>query len=169
LNVVRTVFSNWKNKKKFLLVAGKFNIGSEKFKQKIAKTWYKKLHKQSLNHKYDLKSISNCDVAYYFQAADIVIVSHKTGLTSGVLAMAGTFNKPIVYPELGNFSEQVDGLIAEKFQPNRPHEALNALQRIEAQITNLNEQRNESWLKRNSWKIHVDKILTSIASMNSIL
>jgi len=55
-----------------------------------------------------LDFVPNDDVQYYINASDIIVVSYKKILTSGVVIMAITFGKPIIAPKLGCITETLD-------------------------------------------------------------
>ena len=63
----------------------------------------------SNSKKIILRRVSNREIPDIFSAVDIVFLGHCSGLNSGLLALSASYRKPIVYPEIGNFSEQLEG------------------------------------------------------------
>lgn len=80
--------------------------------------------------------------------------------------MAATFKKPVVYPDIGNFREQMKGWISESYAVNDVASALEALARLSQRLVQRLESGesldNTIWLERNTWAEHVETILSAV-------
>ena len=112
--------------------------------------------------RFNFKKITIKDMSCYFAAADIVLLSHESGLNSGILSMAATYSKPVVYPDIGNFIEQIQDWISESYRCGDVEDAIKALDTMAERITQKVEMDNTKWLANNSWDIHVNRILTAV-------
>ena len=113
--------------------------------------------------RFYFKRVKTQDIGYYFAAADLLLLSHKEGLTSGILPMAATYCKPVVYPDIGNFQEQIEGWIGESYQCGNIGSALIALDKIVRRMDEGLDMDNKLWLAKNSWDEHVKRILSAVA------
>ncbi len=158
---VNKVFNNWKEKNKFLFTAGMVH-GKLNCYSIILRFWKGKIRNRTRKYGYDIKKIPNSLIATYFSAVDIVFLSHTCGLNSGIIPMAITFNKPVVYPKIGNFESQASGWISESYDAGDIKSASTALNRITERIKSNEIIDNTGWLKNNSWDLHVSIILKEI-------
>ena len=162
LDLAEEVFARWRRPDKYLLVAGRLKTTRAGVLERLMGRWNDQLRKRRGNCRYDLVMVPNDRVAHYFSAADIVMLSHRAGLTSGVLAMAATFGKPVVYPDIGNFCEQMEGWIGESYPVNDTVAAVEALDRLLGRLERGPCLSNSTWLARNSWGEHVERILSAV-------
>jgi len=168
LDLAKEVFARWRRPDKYLLVAGRLKAPRRSVLERLLDRWNSRLRKRRGDCRYDLGMVPNDRVAYYFSAADIVMVSHRAGLTSGILAMAATFGKPVVYPDIGNFSEQMQGWIAESYAVNDTVSAVEALQRLVDRLERGCSLSNSTWLGQNSWAEHVERILSAVQNLRTV-
>ena len=171
--LLRRIYKQWKHKRKYLVVAGKYAPASSgdlvaKIIGNIYKLWLGWSRNPLMSNKhYALSTIEPSDVASYFSAADAVILTHTSGLTSGILAMAATFRRPVVYPDIGNFREQMEGWVSESYAVNDARSAVDALQRLSQRIRLGESFDNTIWLGKNTWAEHVEKILSAIEDLRN--
>lgn len=168
LDLTEDVFSRWRRKDKYLLVAGRLKTNTRSVFERLVDRWNGQLRKRRNNCRYDLGMVPNDLIAYYFSATDIVMVSNRTGLTSGVLAMAATFKKPVVYPEIGNFREQMEGWVSESYVAGDTTGAVEALGRLLDRLEEGSSLSNSAWLERNSWSEHVERILAAVKDLRTV-
>ena len=69
---------------------------------------YKELIKGDSNFTICNKFIPDNEVATLFQKAAIVVLPYTDGSQSGIISIAGSFKKPVVATNVGNFSEMVE-------------------------------------------------------------
>lgn len=167
LEFLNKVFNNLLIKNKYLLNAGNFSYSNlsifQKYFWKII-NYYRTRIKFS-SKKYLLRTIKQNEIAPIFSASDIIFLGHQSGLNSGVLAMAATFSVPVVFPDIGCFKEQMKYWLFETYEVGNINSAQNAINNIFKKIKNKQFRLdNSQWLKENSWKNHVDIIITSINS-----
>ena len=162
LELLRKIFRKWNHKDKLLLVAGSYEYKENlllKLFRKVKELFGRFLGSERLN----FKKIKTKDMSYYFAAADILLLSHESGLNSGVLAMAATYKKPVVFPDIGNFSEQMIGWIGESYRCSNVESAVTALDALAGKMEKGLKFDNSKWLTNNSWEIHVSRILSAIS------
>jgi len=160
--LLRKIFRKWKHPDKLLLVAGKYDYEENtlsRLHRKGMEFVGRYVHKE---HFY-FKRVKTENIGYYFAAADLLLLSHKEGLTSGLLPMAATYSLPVVYPDIGNFKEQMEGWIGESYQCGDIGSALVALDTIVRRMAEGPDMDNKTWLAKNSWDEHI-KIILSAAS-----
>ena len=150
---------------KYLLTAGNFYYRDLSFLKKLIME-IKNDNKVKHNYKdkkYIFRTINNDEIPILFSASDIVFLGHKKGLVSGILAMAATYSKPILFPEIGCFKEQIKDWTSLGFEPGNINQASNAIKDIYIKLqNNMINLDNSVWLEKNSWKRHVELILNSI-------
>lgn len=162
---IRETFNQLKINEKFLLTAGNYQYPSHSY----SKTTYLKLknrirEKQPLgNKKFIIRPIKQRELPIIFNSADLVFVAHKYALTSGILNMAATFSKPIVFPNIGCFEYQMNDWVYKKFNVENINEAVKSITSIYEKIK-LGDLKldNTKWIINNSWENHVNKILEVI-------
>ncbi len=177
-----TVFDSWKNSKKFLFIIGekryfisKRNIVFKilnlllKFKDDILSKIPNKYKKQIF------KLIPEKDIPNVMAASDIIFLGHSSGLNSGLLALAASYGKPVVYPDIGNFREQLD--LHGKYDFGFCYEAGNIDSAVEAlnscfeQILTSKDYTDEflfdnsDWKKGHTWSKHVITILNAVKNI----
>jgi hypothetical protein len=115
------------------------------------------------NRKNICRAVSEDEVAQAFTASDVVFLGHTSGLNSGVLAMAASYKKPVVYPDIGNFKDQLSFWpLQEHYQVGDLQSAVSAIYKIKKKIEEKCELNNTEWLDKNSWKIHVQKVIENL-------
>ena len=164
---VLSAFSKVTFPTKYLLIAGDFLYPAPG-------TW-RRLMLRLRNHirgvvprktiKFIYKNFSDAGLADIVSAADILFLGQQRALNSGVLALAATFSRPVVFPEIGCFGEAMGGWWGESFEAGNAAAAAGKLDRMCQEVANDgpgNRPGNAAWLERNSWKSHADNILRSI-------
>jgi glycosyltransferase involved in cell wall biosynthesis len=116
------------------------------------------LNKFRLRKKLVLGRVTNYETYLLFKASDVVLLPHKSGLTSGIIAMAATLGIPFVYPNIGVFEEQANYCFAEKYERENKNSACNSINKIINSGIQVFD--NSKWLVFNNWENHVDKILS---------
>jgi len=159
---VKTVFNSCKIDSKYLLIAGNYNYsGISNFKKSLLKVKnYLRMRSTYKNKKYLLRAINEDELALLFSAADIVFLGHSDAMVSGIIAMAATFKKPVIYPDVGCFKEQVKNWVSLGYEAGNIYQACKALNDIYGEIINDNVLLdNSAWLIKNSWEKHAEKII----------
>lgn len=161
------VFNALKVPRKFLLVAGNFDFfhhrGTEVLRLK-ARNW---LRQRMLwrDRKYVYRDIKDAELPEFIAASDVFFLGQTRALNSGQLALAATFSKPVVYPQIGCFAEAMDAWIGESYTAGDAAGAVAALDRIKLRWDAVAGQPdNSAWLARNSWDAHVAGILEALAA-----
>ncbi len=164
-SIINETFSKLSIKNKFLLTAGNFRYDTFPFpKNYILKILNNLREKNKSNvKKFILKPIPPKEIPTIFSASDIVFLGHTEGLTSGVLNLAATFQKPVVFPGIGCFEYQMNNWIYEKYAAGNVQQAKKAVEKLYGEYQNDNlTTDNTEWLKANSWKIYVNTLLQKI-------
>jgi beta-1,4-mannosyltransferase len=165
--LLRNIFKKWTRPDKLLLVAGKFDYRESPL-SRLRRKGMELTGRYVNNEQFHFKRIETQDIGHYFAAADLLLLSHTEGLTSGVLSMAATYGKPVVYPDIGNFREQMEGWIGESYQCGDVGSALNALDAIVRRIDEKPDMDNKIWLEKNSWDEHVNRILSAASGLQKL-
>ena len=114
-------------------------------------------------HKEIYKQISFDEMLDIVSATDIFVLTHQSGLNSGLIALALTYAKPVLFPDIGNFKDQVKGWQwYETYEVGKLDLALNALERLYTRLKDKNTLDNAEWLKQNSWHIHTKNIIDAL-------
>lgn len=160
--LLRKIFRKWRHPDKLLLVAGQYDH-KENTLSRLRRKGSEFVGRYARKEHFYFKRVKAEDICYYFAAADLLLLSHKEGLTSGILPMAATYYKPVVYPDIGNFQEQIEGWIGESYQCGDIVSALIALDKIVRRMDEGLDMDNKLWLAKNSWDEHVKRILSAAA------
>ena len=100
------------------------------------------------------------EIPLILSACDMVFLGHTSGLNSGVLALAASYSKPFVYPDIGNFKEQAEGAFCEPYEVENVDSAVEAVHRLRRRMSDCDAAEfANAWRQRNSWEIHVRTIL----------
>lgn len=163
---LESVFRKLKIRNKYLLTAGNFrNTGFTKSSQlfNFFKTRFRMFIKYP-DRKYFYKVISPLELPFFINSADIFLLGHNgNNLNSGILPMAATYAKPVVFPNLGCFREQMDGWVYETYNPNNIGDAVKAVSKLYDRIKDQDKKfDNSDWLLNNSWDKHVNNILNTV-------
>ena len=167
-SLINKTFSKLEIKNKFLLTAGNFRYNSFPFpKNYLLKALnYLREKKISSTKKYILKPIPPKEIAVIFGASDIVFLGHSSGLTSGVLNLAATFSKPVVFPDIGCFEYQMKDWIYEKYEVGISSAAKKALEKLyQCIIEHKKNLYNMVWLANNRWDYYVDILLNELKNL----
>jgi len=168
---IESVFKELPIKEKYLLTAGDFIYagykGFDSFKIKLRNKLREKINYR--NRKYFYKKISPNDLPFFFSGADIIFLGHSKGLNSGILPLAATFAKPVVFPDVGCFKEQMAGWVFEAYASGDKKSAVQGILNIYNEIKTNKEKNfdNSMWLEKNSWKIHVKKVLDQVEKLRT--
>ncbi len=76
------------------------------------------------------KYVDDCEVQYYYKAADIILIPRIQNLNSGVALMAMTFNIPFIAPAIGNITELAIETGNFVFPPNDINVATNIIEKF---------------------------------------
>lgn len=120
--------------------------------------------KNSSFYKQVNKALHKSEVPEIISITDIFFLGHLSGLNSGAISLALTYEKPIVFPDIGNFKDQTKGWdLFETYKVGDIDSAINALNRI---IDKVNDKKinksNKKWLKYNSWESHIENIISAV-------
>ena len=165
-NLIEEVFKKLKIKEKYLLIAGNYRYAGYNLINKVVKQFNNYI-KNKINHKnkkYFLNTIEPQEIPYFLSASDVVFLAHSGSLNSGIISLAATYSKPVIYPKIGCFEEQMKTWIGKSYSDNNKEEAIISLKELHDMIKNDNIiLNNTDWLKNNSWEEHVKKILDTLA------
>ncbi len=89
----------FRNQKIKLIIAGEYYADKELYVNLI------KQHNLETEIIQVNEFISNSEVRYYFNAADVIVQPYKTATQSGVTQIAYHFNKPMIVTDVGGLSE----------------------------------------------------------------
>jgi hypothetical protein len=155
------VFQNLNIKKKFLITAGNFYTDHRSWTKLFENKIKKKIRSIPLKNKYRIdRRITNNEISDLFNLADLLVLGHSKGLTTGLIPLAATFSLPVAYPDLGNFKEQAKNWSDFFYKPNNKDDATEIIER--AYSLRHCSRTNRLWLKQNSWEIHASIILDSV-------
>jgi hypothetical protein len=170
---INNVFDNWKSEA-FLFTIGpkiylkKKGTSLEKlkviFKKQIAFHFGDIKYCFSKNKKTVFKSVPQSEIPRIIAASDIFFLGHRNGLNSGLLSLAASYGKPVVFPDLGNFKEQLNGWPWQiSYKAGNIQSAIFSLEAIIDKVIKYEPGKivfdNTEWLKNNSWDEHVQKII----------
>ena len=96
--------------------------------------------------------IPDNEVATLFQRASIVVLPYIDGSQSGIISIAGTFKKPVVATDVGNFAEMVEHGKTGFLVPPKDANAL-----AEAIIELLNNDKLRQEMGENAYRVLSDK------------
>ena len=122
------------------------------------------------NTKTIYRQIPNSEIPFIAAASDVFFLGHLNGLNSGILALAASYGKPIVYPTLGNFGEQLSGWPWKySYKAGDVDSAMVAInkmyEKLKDHMPGDMKNDNSEWLNKNSWEIHVRKIIDAIQGL----
>lgn len=113
------------------------------------------------------REVPASEIPAIMSAADIVFLGHASGLNSGLLALAASYAKPVVFPDVGNFSEQLDGWPwAESYVAGDSGSALSALSALRARLRDAEAAAmatdHREWLQKHDWQVHVSRMTRAV-------
>lgn len=123
---------------------------------------------KELCHKQLYKKIPSNEVPEIISATDIFFLGHSSGLNSGLIPLAISYSKPVIFPDISNFKEQALGWeYFETYEIGNIDSAIQAILRmiIKLQQINIIKPNNSRWLLKNSWKNHVSTILKKLTEI----
>jgi|GEM_PF-1584554 len=165
-NFIESVFNKLPLKNKYLLTAGNNRSGGYSkglhLYNSIKRTIRMKLTYN--NRKYHYKVVTPEELPVFINAADIFFLAHSgNNLNSGILPLAATYSKPVIFPNIGCFAEQMEGWIYETYRQGNEDGAVNAVKNLYMKLGNFNNSfDNTTWLSINSWDKHVQRILKAV-------
>lgn len=175
--LIRSVFKKWKHRDSCLFTIGPKSGGRwMKFIDRLALPKVMNLTQKALirsgfsfpnRERTFYRQVSHEETPSIMAASDVLFLGHLQGLNSGLLALAVSYGKPVVYPDLGNFREQVAGWPwQEHYQAGDVQSAINALNRMMEKLSSYSPGQivfdNRQWLEANSWGNHVKIILNAL-------
>jgi len=169
----KKVFKKLPNNDVYLFTIGgkKYNLINNSFYRQIIKgkdvIQVKNNLSLSKRKRTITKTVKQTEIPYIIEASDVFFLGHQKGLNSGILALAASYGKPIIYPELGNFKEQLrDYTWQESYEAGNINSAIDAIKKMKEKISFLPPGNivmdNSEWLKNNSWKQHVENIINAV-------
>jgi hypothetical protein len=178
----RQVFREWGNKQALL-----FSIGPQLHRRKWEIIWrllgrrinnWKLLEdtKRSLRsyqHYTILREVPHIEIPWILGSSDVVFLGHLEGINSGVVSLAASYGKPVVFPDIGNFREQLSGWDwQESYQVGDVTSAVAALSRMMKRIAYTEPGNvvfdNTCWLQMNAWEKHVDIIMDALQQRDKV-
>lgn len=164
---VQQVFDTLPVPHKFLLIAGNFDF----FPHRGVKVWRLKARnwiRQRFpwrDRKFVYREIRDAELPEFIAASDVFFLGQTRALNSGQLALAATFAKPAVYPQIGCFGEAMEGWIGEAYPAGNTAAAVAALEQVRTRMQSVaGKPDNAAWLARNSWDSHVAGILEALSA-----
>ncbi len=173
----KKVFRAWNNPNTYFFTIGKISkySGGDGLYFKL-RTFLKKQKEEKLSlidgkfrkrEKLIFRTVREDEVSKVMAATDIVFLGHQSGLNSGILPLAASYGKPVVFPDIGNFEDQVKGFsYYDKYDNSNLLSAKSAIERMYERIRKSTPGNttfdNKNWLKHNSWEKHVDIILENV-------
>jgi len=168
---IEKVFNSCSIDSKYLLSAGVYSYIDLFFIKKLVLEIRNDLRvrRNFSKKKYLYRSIKNDEIPTVFNASDVVFLGHRSGLNTGIIPLAATYAKPVIYPELGCFKESAKDWAAIGYEPGnvkQGNEALNELyDKLKKGKINLD---NSEWLEKKSWKNHVELILKTVTNFKKV-
>lgn len=146
---------------KYLITAGNFHYDRRSYIKLCFSRLKKRFRCITLNNIHRMyRRITEDEVKDLFNLADLLVLGHQKGLSTGLIPLAATFSLPVVFPQLGNFKEQAEDWSDYFYKPENLQDAIFTIERAYNQ-RNCNKA-NAVWLKKNSWEIHVNYILDAV-------
>ncbi len=183
LNFIKIVFKNWSNHNACLFTIGPEGIGKKeknilfklvnRLRQEIGLNFFNDNSILSKNMKNILRPVTNEEIPQILAAVDVFFLGHQEGLNSGLLALAASYGKPVVFPDIGNFKEQlINWHWKESYEVGNVNSAIEALKRICKRIDQYPPGNvifdNKDWLNSNSWNKHVQIIINEVRKLKLI-
>ena len=166
-NFIESVFNKLQIKNKFLLTGGSyryFGYGRMFTILKMIKN-FEKVHLFHTNKKYYYRAIHPDEVSYFFSSSDLVFMAHTGSLNSGILSMAATYSKPVVFPNIGCFKEQMESWNYRCYDNYNIKDAIKGIENFYYKNDLILD--NSEWLSKNSWEKHVELICNSIGKIQN--
>jgi hypothetical protein len=129
------------------------------------------ISQDELCHRQIYKSIPPNEITDIIASTDVFFLGHSSGLNSGLIHLAISYNKPVIFPNIGNFEEQAKGFnFYEMYEVGNIESAQQAINRMLVKLNHCenNLPDNKLWLNKNAWNIHIDRILKEIQKLLNI-
>ena len=163
-----SVFDSLDISSKYLVIAGQFEYPDNKpasrrffrLRNRIRKQW------NFTNKKYLYRYFPTHEIPDIISSSDIIFLGQQNALNSGLLSLAATYSKPVVYPNIGCFQEAMSGWHHEAYKAGDIADATRSLQTMYARVVERKNKSeifdNSDWLTNNSWDNHVKNIFLNI-------
>ena len=174
---INHVFSRWPKmaflftigpKSSFLAYRSPMNKLIDVARQKLS-SYPSRIFPALLKNKLNLlQTVSHNEIPAIMACSDVLFLGHTSGLNSGLLSLAASYSKPVVFPDIGNFKEQLKGWPwSEPYEVGNADSAIKALDRMWGRMTAHLPAKpsydNKHWLQNNSWEQHVQNIIDSLS------
>lgn len=158
ISLMLRAFSRLRLRNKHLLIAGRYTAqkGGAKVIERIRVAFVKRFNARA--HLF-LTEVAHEDVQIYMSAADVLVLTHTSGLNSGVAVLGMSFGIPVIAPDmgcLGSVLGKVDNFL---YQPDNLEQLVASM--MYAESANLAEigQRNRLAAQTWSWDEMIAAIL----------
>jgi len=149
------VFKRLKNKDVCYFTVGALVNGAQPFE----------ISQEELCHRQVYKNIPSNEITDIIASTDVFFLGHSSGLNSGLISLAISYSKPIIFPDIGNFKEQAEGWeYYETYDVENINSAIQAITRMlnKLEKASFDTFDNSQWLIHNSWENHVKIILDEV-------
>jgi hypothetical protein len=157
---IASVFKRVKSPSKYLVMAGIFDNPDNSRWLRIRNRFRKRFPYR--DRKYIYRHFPSEELPDIITSADIIFLGQRHALNSGLLALAATFRKPVVCPDIGCFREAMENWHCEFYTAGDIKDAGHALQRMSEKIKHLDNPDNSEWLAINSWDNHIKGIIEAL-------
>lgn len=178
IGFVNNVFNNWSSKEACLFTIGPRITDDPGIIRKVINSGVKIVEGHFLeiytrhSHKKRIifQPVSIKGIPEIMAASDVVFLGHQDGLNSGIISLAATYGKPVIFPDIGNFQEQLSNWSwYESYEVGNINSAIEALNNMMTRIKHLKPGMikfdNSEWRETNSWDVHVTRIIQEIKFM----
>lgn len=112
------------------------------------------------------RKIPNDELKDIISLTDVFFLGHTSGLNSGLIHLAISYNKPIIFPNIGNFKEQAEDFdFYETYEVGNKNSAINAINSMLTKLKYHQNLNNKKWIEKNSWENHVNIIIKEIENV----
>jgi len=162
LDLLLEAFSQIKNKKVKVIIAGEYYSDKTPYKELI-----QKLNLEDKIIEVD-KFIPDSEVNYYFSACDIVVQPYKSATQSGVTQIAYHFNKPMIVTDVGGLKEMCpDGKVGYVVPPQSDKIKDAILKFYESTDKNKMIENIKEEKKKYSWSNFTNVLFSLIDKVNN--
>lgn len=165
LTFTEKVFKELPINSKFLLTAGIYSFAGLSNVKKYQTLLINSIKNKVIfkRKKFVLRPIKQNEIPNFFSACDLVFLGHQSGLNSGIISMAATYSKPVIFPNIGCFASQAENWVSEKYRVADINDAVANTMVMYSKLLSHNEIfDNSKWLSSNNWMTHVEKILSCL-------
>jgi hypothetical protein len=157
---ITTVFNRLALESKYLVIAGVFQYPANSYWLRIRNRLRKSYPYH--NRKYIYRLFPRIEIPNIISAADIIFLGQMSALNSGLTALAATYSKPVVCPDIGCFKQSLDSWHHETYAAGNVEDAARALLRMCNRLPVIATKDNSEWLRKHSWDNHVAGILKAL-------